>query len=79
MGARKTLAVPNRLAELRSAADMSQGELARALGVDRSFVSRWESRESDIPDRYKPTITALFGTTTDHLMLWGGFAAEDAA
>jgi transcriptional regulator with XRE-family HTH domain len=75
MAARKTLAVPNRLAELRSAADMTQGQLAHALGVDRSFVSRWESRESDIPDRHKPALAAALKTTPAALMGWTEAAA----
>ena len=41
-------AVLPRLAELRSAAGMSQTDMARALGVSRATVSRWEAYGTDL-------------------------------
>lgn len=35
-----------RLTELREDAGLSQGDLARALGVSQSSVSRWESGDT---------------------------------
>lgn len=37
------LAKTGQLAELRDAVGLSQGDVARALGLNQSTVSRWES------------------------------------
>lgn len=66
---------PNRLLELRYAADLTQGQVAVRLGVSRTTYGRWESRQTPIADRYKLELAALFGVTPAHLMGWGAMAA----
>lgn len=68
-------AVPNRLKALRTAAAMTQNDLATQLDVDRSMVSCWESLKYAIPDELKPKIAALFGVSPAHLMEWDREAA----
>lgn len=41
----RRLAVTGRLAQLREDHGLTQAEIARALGVNASSVSRWESGE----------------------------------
>lgn len=57
-----------RVGDLRRAKNLSQVELARALGVSKQSVSNWEN------DNIQPSIDMLvriaeyFGVTTDYLL-----------
>ena len=50
-----------RLREIREDSGLSQGELARALGVSQSSVSRWEAREAYPRARRAADIVELLG------------------
>lgn len=56
-------AVSGRAAELRIGARLTQGEIARAIGVSAAAVSRWESGErlprGDAASRYAALLGAL--------------------
>ena len=57
-----------RLYQLRKARNLSQGEVADALGVSRQSVSKWESMAS-MPDLDKILkMSELFGVSTDYLL-----------
>jgi transcriptional regulator with XRE-family HTH domain len=68
----KPLSVADRIATLRALGDMSQGDLARQLGVSRSTVGNWESDGSRCyPSRAnRGKLSLLFGFPP-------GFFAED--
>ena len=58
----------NRIRELRQKKELSQEELARLLGVDRSAVAKWETG-SNYPRAEKMMAMAkIFGCTLDELM-----------
>jgi transcriptional regulator with XRE-family HTH domain len=61
---------PNRLAEIRAAAGMSQAALARELNIDKSTIWRWEQGKRKISDDTKLRLAALFGVSVAHLMGW---------
>jgi transcriptional regulator with XRE-family HTH domain len=61
-------APPNRLRELRQAAGLSRAELAVKLGMSEGAVIRWELRMAGIPDKRKPTVARILGTTVEELM-----------
>ena len=49
---------------------MTQAQLAQALGVDRSTVSRWETHEIPIADQHKLALAALLDVSPAQLMGW---------
>lgn len=57
-----------RLKELRMAHEMSQMQLARAVGISQSAIAKWELGKTE------PTASAIilladfFGETTDYLL-----------
>ncbi len=60
----------NRLAELRTAADLTQSALAQRVGVDTVTVWRWEKGRMKISDVSKRKLCALLGCTVEHLLGW---------
>ncbi len=66
---------PNRLAELRCAANMTQSALGQRLGVDTVTVWRWEKGRMKISDGHKRTLCAIFECTVEHLLGWDREAA----
>lgn len=59
------LQVGDRLRQLRG--DMSQAELARALGVTRQAVSNYEAEMRVPPDALKIKIAHYFGKTVQEI------------
>lgn len=58
----------NRIRELRQKKELSQEELARLLGVDRSAVAKWETG-SNLPRAEKLMMLAtIFGCSLDELL-----------
>ncbi|MBM7770091.1 transcriptional regulator with XRE-family HTH domain [Actinokineospora baliensis] len=51
------------LADTRKAAGLSQEELARRLGVDRTTVTRWETAESSPQPWIRPKLARALGVT----------------
>ncbi len=49
------------LTALRLSKSLTQSQLAHAVGVDQSVVSRWECGKSPIPDAYKRALCAVLG------------------
>lgn len=64
------MATPNRLAELRHLASLSQAALARRLEVDAVTVWRWEHGRMNIRDEHKLALAEIFGVTPGYLMGW---------
>ncbi|MBQ8187769.1 MAG: helix-turn-helix domain-containing protein [Clostridia bacterium] len=62
------MAFANVIKSLRRNADMTQEELAEALGITSQAISRWETGAAtpDVPTILK--LAYLFGVTTDHLL-----------
>ncbi len=57
----------NRIRELRQEKNLSQEELARLLGVDRSTVAKWEIG-TNLPRAEKLiTLAKIFGCSVDKL------------
>ena len=57
-----------RLKELRERKDMTQAQLAEALGVSQQAVGKWERETASPNDETLKKIAALFFTTTDYLL-----------
>lgn len=56
------------ICRLRTANNLSQGELAEALGVSRQSVSKWET-DASVPELDKLVkLASLFGVTLDQLV-----------
>lgn len=70
---------PNRLAEIRSAAGVSQMDLAGELGVDKSTLYRWERGDLGIKDDTKLWLAARFNVSVPYLMGWPEREPEVAA
>lgn len=58
----------SRIAELRRKKNMTQEELANALGVTPQAVSKWENDLSCPDITLLPQLARLFGVTTDELL-----------
>lgn len=57
----------NKLQELRRRSGLSQGELARQMGVDASLLSRWESGDREPSFDQELMLARLLGVTLDYL------------
>ena len=72
------IAFPDQLRRYRERADLSCNELARAVGVDPSYVSRLERGERDLPRRRVVEGIAaalqLDPVDTDRLLVSAGYA-----
>lgn len=56
-----------RVKELRNKKNISQEQLAREIGVERSTVAKWEA--GGMPTAAKlPTLAAVLGVTVDELL-----------
>lgn len=79
--------LPERLKRLRQSMQLSQKQLARLLGVDRSTISSYESNIRQPPLVTLSRIADVFGVSTDYLLgrtselPWGIFdlTGEDKA
>lgn len=58
----------NRLSILRKQKNMTQGDLAKLLGIAQSTLSGWETQKFEIDDRNKLRIADYFGVTIDYLL-----------
>ena len=62
------MTLSEKILELRTAQNLSQGELAEKLDVSRQSVSKWETNQS-VPELDKIVKLAdLFGVTVDELV-----------
>ena len=59
--------INEKIAELRKRKNITQEELARALGVTNQAVSKWESSQCCPDISLIPEIADYFGVTTDEL------------
>ena len=59
---------PSRLRELRAAAGLSQGELARALGVSQQNIAYWERRQKPPRSDVLPAMAAALGVSVHDLL-----------
>ena len=63
--------LPNRLRQYRRESDLSQDDLAKALGVgNASTISRWETGKAPIPDEVKLRAARYFAISVVYLMRW---------
>jgi transcriptional regulator with XRE-family HTH domain len=60
----------NRIRELRKTSKHRLYELAGALKVDTSTITRWENGTSEVPDAQKRELAVLFGVSIAYLMGW---------
>lgn len=60
----------NRLLELRTAAGMTQDQVAAAVGRKRSTVSRWESGDIPLAIKHAEKIAPLLNTSPAALFGW---------
>ena len=58
----------NRIRELRQEKQLSQEELARRLGVDRSSVARWETGSNNPRMEKLLALAKIFGCSLDELI-----------
>ena len=58
----------NRIRELRQEKQLSQEELARRLGVDRSSVARWETGSNNPRIEKLLALAKIFGCSLDELV-----------
>lgn len=56
------------LKERRTAAGLTQADVAKALDVDQSAVSYWETGASKPCRKYRVKLAELYGCTVDELM-----------
>lgn len=56
-----------KIKELREARNLSQTELARAMGVKHSSVAQWENNESMPAAAKLPKLAEILGCTIDAL------------
>lgn len=66
--------VGERLKELRKDKGLTQGDLAKVLGVKRTTVSAWENETSAPSDELKVELAKYFNVSLDYLM---GLIKED--
>lgn len=75
-----TYDVADRLAHMRRRRGLSQGELARKLGLSRQAVSKWERGESSPDTENLVALADLYGVSLDELVRpSAGVTEEDAA
>lgn len=66
---------PNRLRELREAADLKVYDIAALVRRDPSTVLAWERSESQVPDEVKLALAERYNVTPAYLMGWEDVAA----
>lgn len=59
---------PERIAELRKQAGLSQEQMGNALNISRQAISKWESGQANPDVSYIEPICALFGVSADYLL-----------
>ena len=62
------MSIGERIISLRTAASLSQGQLADRMGVSRQAVSKWENDLSCPDITLLPQLARLFDVTTDELL-----------
>lgn len=58
----------NKFKSLREAAQFTQIELARKIGVGQSTIAMWETERSFPRAELLPKIASIFGCTVDELL-----------
>ncbi len=58
----------DRLKELRVAHEMSQMQLARAVGISQSAIAKWELGKTEPTASAIILLAGFFGETTDYLL-----------
>ena len=56
-----------RLSEAREAAQKTQSDAAKFLGVTYQAVSNWERGTNPPLQKYRPQLAALYGVTVDEI------------
>lgn len=57
-----------RLIELRTKFQMTQGQVAELSGISQTQISRYERGDGDITGENLLSLSKLFGVTTDYLL-----------
>lgn len=61
--------IHDRITKLREACDLSQEQLADAVGVDKTAVSHWENRIARPDQSRLPLVAKALGVSVDELLL----------
>ena len=59
---------PERIAELRKQAGLSQEQMGNALNISRQAISKWESGQANPDVSYIEPMCELFGVSADYLL-----------
>ena len=62
------MSIGERIAELRKKQEMSQGQLADAMGVSRQAVSKWENDQTCPDISLLPALAEILETSVDALL-----------
>ena len=66
----------NRIGDLRRKRNLSQGELAELLFIDRSTLCKYENGTRDIPSAVLITIADFFQVSTDYLLRHNSYSDD---
>ena len=62
------MSIGERILELRKQKNISQVQLAKALGISRQAVSKWETGQTQPEADRIPRICAVFSVSADELL-----------
>ncbi len=57
-----------RIRDLREDKDLTQKQIAQALGMSQTGYSKYETGENDIPTHILIKLADFYGTTTDYIL-----------
>ena len=57
-----------RLKELREDNDLTQDDLAKALGISRQYYSNYERGLTEFPLRHLSTLCKFYGVSADYIL-----------
>lgn len=70
--------VPNHIRRVREAYGLSAVQVAKQIGVTKSALSRWESREREVGDDFKLLLASFFNLPVGVIFEFGYDPLQDA-
>ncbi|MCM1285370.1 MAG: helix-turn-helix domain-containing protein [Acetobacter sp.] len=58
----------NRLKELRTDKDLFQKDIAKILGIDQQYYSKYEQGKNELPIRHLRTLCLFYGVSADYIL-----------